>query len=86
MLRRDHPAAARGIDRLGRKTFFAAGCATLLLLSLGFMLVHDLGALMYLLNGMVGASFVLAFNAGATLATDEITPAKLGQALEHRTV
>lgn len=75
------PVAARGIDQLGRKLFFAAGCALLCALSLGFMVVREVGPLMYLLSALTGASFLLAYNAGATLATDEIPPAKLAQAI-----
>lgn len=75
------PLAARGIDRLGAKLFFGAGCGALVLLSLGFMCVHDLGPAMYVLNGLHGAAFILTFNAGATLATDDVAPERIGQAL-----
>jgi MFS family permease len=75
------PVAARGIDRVGPRTFFITGCGMLGLLSIGFMLVHDLGPGLYILNGLVGASFVLAFNAGATLATDDVAPQRLAQAI-----
>jgi MFS family permease len=75
------PFAARGIDRVGRKAFFRLGSLVLAALSLGFLAVDSIGPLVFLLNGLNGAAFVLAFNASATLATDEAPTAKLGQAI-----
>jgi len=68
------PLLARGIDRLGGKTFFAGACALLLLVSTGFIYVRELGPALYVLNGLVATACVLAFNAGATLATGRCRP------------
>lgn len=70
-----------GIDRIGRRRFLRAGAALLSALSFGYLFVDRLGPLVYVLQGCVGASFVLAYNANATLATDEVPPARMGQAL-----
>lgn len=75
------PLLARGIDRLGGAAFFASGCVLLLIAGGGFMLVHQLGPALYVLNGLIGASCVVAFNAGATLATDQVPASRMGQAI-----
>jgi MFS family permease len=75
------PFAARGLDRFGRKLFFRAGAARVVLLSLGFLQVREMGAFVYLLQGCVSAAFVLAFNAAAALLADSVPPSRLGQAI-----
>jgi MFS family permease len=75
------PFAARGLDRLGRKFFFRIGAALIVLLSIGFTLVREIGPFVYVLQGCVAAAFVLAFNATAALLADHTPPAKLGQAI-----
>jgi MFS family permease len=75
------PFAARGLDRFGRKLFFRLGALLIAVLSLGFLEVHDLGPLVYVLQGCVSAAFVLAYNASAALLTDYAPPQKLGQAI-----
>jgi MFS family permease len=75
------PFAARGLDRLGRRLFFQLGSALIVLLSLGFMHVHEVGPLVFLLQGCLSASFVLAYNSAAALLTDYAPPRALGQAI-----
>jgi MFS family permease len=75
------PFAARGLDRLGRKPFFSMGSALLVLLSLGYMQVREVSPLVYVLQGLVSASFVLSFNAAAALLTDYAPPDRMGQAI-----
>jgi len=75
------PFAARGLDRLGRRLFFQLGSGLIVLLSLGFLQVHAIGPLVFLLQGCLSASFVLAYNAAAALLTDYAPPRALGQAI-----
>jgi MFS family permease len=75
------PFAARGLDRLGRRLFFQLGSALVVLLSLGFLQVHAIGPLVFLLQGCLSASFVLAYNAAAALLTDYAPPRALGKAI-----
>jgi MFS family permease len=75
------PFAGRGLDRLGRRPFFSFGSALLVLVSLGYLQVHEVSPLVYLLQGCISASFVLSFNAAAALLTDYAPPDRLGQAI-----
>ncbi len=75
------PFAATGIDRLGRKLFFRIGCALVFAMSVGYTYVTHVGMLMFALQGMMAAAFVLAFNATAALVADWVPPARIGQAI-----
>jgi len=75
------PITALTIDRFGRRRFFQVGSVLVVLMSLGFMRVHSVGCAVYLLQGCVSASFVLAFNASAAAVSDYAPPQKLGQAI-----
>jgi MFS family permease len=75
------PFAATGLDRLGRKFFFRVGAALIVLLSLGYLQVREIGPLVFVLQGCVAAAFVLAFNATATLLADWTPPERLGQTI-----
>jgi predicted MFS family arabinose efflux permease len=75
------PFAAIGLDKIGRVPFFRIGAGLLVALSLGFMNVHEVSPLLYLLQGCTAASWVLAFNALAALLTDWTPPEKIGQAI-----
>jgi MFS family permease len=75
------PFAARGLDRIDRRKFFRAGCVLIVLVSIGYTQVHAVTPLLYLLQGCVSASFVLAFNASAALLSDYAPAARLGQAI-----
>ncbi|MGD8861450.1 MAG: MFS transporter [Myxococcales bacterium] len=75
------PLVGRGLDSIGRKPFFRLGAGVLVLMSLGFLTIHRVGPALYVLQGLTGPAFVLAFNAAATLATDDAPPERMGQAL-----
>jgi MFS family permease len=75
------PFAAGGIDRLGRKLFFRIGASLVLLVSIGYFFVDRIGPLLYVLQGLVSAAFVLSFNASAALIADWVPSARLGQAI-----
>ena len=75
------PFAAVGLDRRGRLPFFRVGAALLVALSLGFLQVHEISPLVYVLQGCCAAAWVLAFNALAALLADSTPPDKLGQAI-----
>jgi MFS family permease len=70
---------ARSIDR-SRRTVFACGCVLLMLSSLGYLCVERFGALVYLLQAGVAASYLMSFNAAMASVTDVAPPARLGQA------
>jgi MFS family permease len=75
------PFAAYGLDRFARRYFFGWAALLILLLSLGFTLVHEVTWLVYVLQGCVSAAFVLAFNATAALLADYAPPAQMGKAI-----
>lgn len=75
------PLVAWGIDRWGRLLFLRAGSTLLALVAAGYLFVDTVGPLIYALSAATGASFVLAFNATMTLATDDVPPQKMGQAI-----
>jgi MFS family permease len=69
----------RSIDR-ARRTVFVRGCLLLALSSLGYLFVDRFGALVYVLQAGVAASYVLAFNAAMASVTDVVPPSRHGQA------
>jgi predicted MFS family arabinose efflux permease len=71
------------IDRLGRKPLLVAGSCLTLLASLGFLTVESLGPVVYLLQALVGASFVFAFNATIAMATDGAPSQSLGRVIGY---
>jgi MFS family permease len=75
------PFAAGGLDRFGRKLFFRVGSACVLLVSIGYFFVDRMGPLLFILQGLNTAAFVLAFNASAAMIADWAPPARLGQAI-----
>lgn len=75
------PLVGRGLDNIGRRPFFRMGAAVLMLMSLGFLTIDRVGPALFVLQGLTGPAFVLAFNAAATLATDDAPPERMGQAL-----
>jgi MFS family permease len=56
------------------------GCLLLGLSSLGYLFVERFGALVYVLQAGVAASYVLAFNAAMASVTDVVPASRLGQA------
>ena len=75
------PFAAYGLDKFDRRVFFRVGSLLIMLSSIGMLQVHDVGLLVYVLQGCVSAAFVLAFNASAALLSDYAPADRLGQAI-----
>jgi MFS family permease len=75
------PFAGIGLDRFGRKLFFRLGAIFVIVLSLGYLQVREMGPLVYVLQGCVAMAFVLAFNATAAMLADYAPPARMGQAI-----
>lgn len=75
------PIAVRTIDSGRRKQLFFLGTFSLAVLSVGYLFVDAVGPLCFMLQALVGLSFVFTFNAIATMAADEAPPAQLGRAL-----
>jgi MFS family permease len=75
------PFAAFGLDRSDRRGFFRIGSLLILIASIGMLQVHDVGWLVFALQGCVSAAFVLAFNASAALLSDYAPADRLGQAI-----
>jgi MFS family permease len=64
------PFVGRWVDRVGRRPLILLGSAMVALQSFGFAAVDAIGPLLFLLQLVYGLSFVIAFNAAATLAAD----------------
>lgn len=75
------PFAAGGIDRFGRKLFFRIGALCVLIVSIGYFFVDRVGPLLFVLQGLNTAAFVLSFNASAALIADWSPSARLGEAI-----
>jgi MFS family permease len=69
------------IDRVPKAWLLQAGSLVVVLVSLGYLRVHELGPAVYLLQSGVGAAFVLAYNASVTLVTERAPEARLGQTI-----
>lgn len=75
------PVTGYALDRLGRVAFFRCGCLLLFLLSVIFSRVQEVGPLLYLLQGLMIGSFVLAWNAAAALITDHTPSEHMGRVI-----
>ena len=75
------PVVARLVDRRSRRALMLAGAALMGVASLAMTAVDSLGPLVYTLRAVQGLSFLLFWNAAATLVTDLAPPARLAQAL-----
>lgn len=75
------PFTALWLDRFERRRFFRAGALCIIAASIGLSQVHAIGPLVYVMQGCVSASFVLAFNATAAMLSDYAPPERLGQAI-----
>lgn len=75
------PFVGRWVDRVGRRPLILLGSAMVALQSFGFAAVHAIGPLLFLLQLVYGLSFVIAFNAAATLAADIAPPDRLTHVL-----
>lgn len=69
------------IDRWNRAWIFRSGLVLLLAASLGYVFgPHVLGVL-GVFQAMVGASYILSYNASASVIADEVAPDRLGEAV-----
>lgn len=75
------PLVGSLVDRLGRRRFMTAGALLMAATAVGFLGVHTVGPLIYVLRGVQGVAFAMTFIASATLVTDQAPPERLGQAL-----
>jgi MFS family permease len=69
------------VDRFGRRRFLTAGSLLMAAASLAFAAVDEMGPLIYGLRLLQGLAFSMAFAAGAALAVDQASPARLGQTI-----
>lgn len=69
------------LDRVGRKPLMAAGASLLLVYSLAWLGVTDLGPLVFALQVLSGLAFMLTFSGASTLSTDLAPQARLSQAI-----
>jgi MFS family permease len=75
------PVTVALMDRVSRVWIFRSGLLILLAASIGYTTVHQLTPLLYLLQGAVGASYSLAYNASAAAVADEAPRERLGEAI-----
>ncbi len=69
------------IDRIGRRHLFRAGILALIGASAALLAVEEVGPLVYVAQGAIGAAFVLTFNATAAIVTDLAPATRTGQAI-----
>jgi MFS family permease len=75
------PATLGLLDRVKRALIFRAGLVLLIGASVGYTAVHHLTPWLFLLQGAVGASYSLAYNASAAVIADEAPRERLGEAI-----
>lgn len=69
------------LDRVGRRPLMAAGAGLLLVYSLAWLGIRELGPLMFGLQVLSGLGFMLTFSGASTLSTDLAPPERLSQAI-----
>ena len=75
------PLAGAWVDRFGRVGFLRAGIALAGLASAAFLLVTELGPLVYVLRFAQGVSWGLAFSAAGAIVVDRSPPERMAQAV-----
>lgn len=75
------PIVGVEIDRRGRKPFSTLGGIVFALAGAGFVVVDEVGPLMWVLRAMQGAAFTLFFISLSTLTADLAPAKRLGQAI-----
>jgi MFS family permease len=75
------PLCGKLLDRGRRRPIIVIGCALSGLAALPYVLVDEVGPLIYLLRVVQGISYTLYFVGATTLVADLAPPARLGQAL-----
>jgi MFS family permease len=69
------------VDRYGRRRFLTGGALLMTAASLGFLVVDEMGPLIYGLRVLQGFAFSMAFVAGAALTVDQASPERLSQSI-----
>ncbi len=69
------------VDRYQRKLFGILGALVFATASAGYLLVDEIGPLLWTIRVFQGAAFTFFFVAASTLATDLSPPARIGQAI-----
>jgi MFS family permease len=75
------PITVSLLDRVSRVWIFRVGLLLLLGGSIGYTTVHHLTPLLFVLQGAIGASYSLAYNASAAQVADEAPRERLGEAI-----
>lgn len=75
------PVVGVGVDRYGRKRIAIFGAGVLTLACAGFLLVREVGLLLYALRLLHGVAFACFFVATSTLAADLAPPERMGRSL-----
>lgn len=75
------PITVSLLDRVSRVWIFRVGLLLLLGGSIGYTTVHRLTPLLFVLQGAIGASYSLAYNASAAQVADEAPRERLGEAI-----
>lgn len=75
------PFALLVMDRWNRARIFRIGLALLFTASLGYAYAPRFLPLLCVFQAMVGASYILSYNAAASVIADEVSPERLGEAV-----
>jgi len=75
------PLAGAWVDRFGRLGFMRAGILLQVFASAGFLLVEELGPLVYVLRTLQGFAWALTFAGAGAVVTDHAPPQRMAQAL-----
>jgi MFS family permease len=75
------PIALSVMDRVSRVRLFRTGLLLLFAASIGYLQVDHFGPALFVLQATVGASYVLSYNASASIIADEAPPDRLGEAI-----
>jgi predicted MFS family arabinose efflux permease len=75
------PLVGIGVDRLGRRAFLLGGSVMMVIAALGFPLLDEVGAPLYALRALQGASFACVYIAASTLVVDCAPSQRLSEAL-----
>ena len=75
------PLALAVMDRWNRAWIFRAGLVLLFVASLGYAFGPHVVPILGVFQAMVGASYILSYNASASVVADEVAPERLGEAV-----
>lgn len=75
------PLAIAVMDRWSRALIFRTGLVLLFVASLGYVWAPRVVPLLAVFQAMVGVSYILSYNASASVIADEVAPERLGEAV-----